>query len=181
MHLLQIITTFEKMTVKMRRILFFSLLLASCWQGPSLEELEKRTFFIQISSGKEIRTSLAVKNITRIRGLSGRPSSDFAQDQGMLFIFFKEDFRSFWMRDTYFNLDIIFLDKHFTVMAIERNVPHHPGSKISPPIYTTASYYCQYVLEIKADSSVGKDIKVGDKFIWNSVPSLEKIRQLMIL
>ena len=56
----------------------------------------------------EIRTSLAIADKTKAQGLSGKRSSDFSQDQGMLFVFPKIGPRRFWMRDTYFNLDIIF-------------------------------------------------------------------------
>ena len=165
-----------------RSISFLSLLLfISCWNDPSVEDLEKTTFSLQTPNGKIIRTSLAVQDPTRIQGLSGIPSSKFTQDQGMLFVFPKENFRKFWMRDTYFNLDIIFLNKNLVVVAVEKDIPYHPGSKTPPPIYRTAVYYSQYVLETRADSPLGKDIKTGDKFTWKSTPSLEKIKQLMTL
>ena len=102
----------------------------SCWKdGPlSLADLEKKTFTLRSPEGRPIRTSLALQQETKIRGLSGVRPHDFPDDGGMLFVFTREEERSFWMPDTYFNLDIIFLDKNLTIIGLEKNVPHPSGA-----------------------------------------------------
>ena len=62
---------------------------------------------------------------------------------------------------------------------MEKNVPHHPGNQTPPPIYTTPIYDAQYVLEIRADSPLGKHIRIGSQFLWDSKPSLEQIIDLI--
>ena len=99
-------------------------------------------------------------------------------NQGMLFVYKEEGPRRFWMPDTYFNLDIIFLDKNLVIVAIEKNVPHHPGRKVPPPIYSTKTYRAKYVLEIKANSPVSHDMNSRQKAYLevNSLSSANRTR-----
>ena len=50
------------------------------------------------------------------KGLSGRKK--LQADQGMLFVFKKEGRRSFWMKDTHFPLQMIFLDQNKKIREI---------------------------------------------------------------
>ncbi|MDA9189620.1 DUF192 domain-containing protein [bacterium] len=104
------------------------------------------------------------------RGLSGVKDKDFKEDQAMLFFYSQDSIRSFWMPDTYFNLDIIFLDKDFQILYISKNVKAHPGRSEPPAIAVTKKVYCRHVLEVRADSKITKDLKKGDKLkaIWPS-------------
>ena len=161
-------------------LFFFSFLPPSCEkEAPtpktSLRELEERTFSLKTEGGQHIQVSLAIGAKTKAQGLSGIKDSDFSNNQGMLFIFDKEDMRRFWMPNTYFNLDIIFLNKDLTITGLEKNVPHHPG--LHPPIPTTGDHRAKYVLEIKARSPLSESIRMGQKIIWNSTPSLWQIEQ----
>ena len=160
----------------------FLFFFTSCWKddSPSLADLERETFTLRSPSGQSIRTSLALRRETQIRGLSGVRAQDFPDDGGLLFVFLQEEERSFWMPDTYFDLDIIFLDKNLKVVGLERNVPHHPGRAEPPPIYSTANYWAKYVLEIKARSPLSAQIDRGDTLIWDSAPTLEEIERQIL-
>jgi len=98
------------------------------------------------------------------RGLSGVSPKDFKDDQGLLFFFPELGSRSFWMPDTYFDLDIIFLDKDLKVLDIVRDVPHHPG--FQEPIPRVKTVQAWHVLEMKAGSSHAQEIKIGQKLSW---------------
>lgn len=66
------------------------------------------------------------------------------EDAGMLFIFKKEEYRSFWMKNTHLPLDIIYIDANRVIKTIRKNtVPH---SEASVPSDAPA----QYVLEVNA-------------------------------
>lgn len=157
------------------------LLLATCLlalgcQGTPLTAEGVRKAELKLASGERIQTEVVVTEKDKTRGLSGRPSSSFNEEQAMLFLYLSPDYKSFWMPDTYFDLDIFFLTGDLVVSAIERNVPHHPGrDEYSQPIYRTQAYKCQHVLEMRADSPLSKKIKKGDKLIWTSTPSLKQI------
>ena len=67
------------------------------------------------------------------------------------------------MPDTYFDLDIFFLDKDYVVLHIERKVKHHPGRSEPPAIARTPPIFSRHVLELKAASELSQLIKKGDK------------------
>ena len=56
-------------------------------------------------------------------------------------------------------------------MAIERNTKAHTGRKTPPEIAQTPTVICRHVLEIRADSPIGKEIKRGTQFKWKKFPS----------
>ena len=91
----------------------------------------------------------------------------------MFFYFKNEGPRRFWMPDTYFDLDIFFLDNQFKVIALERKVPHHPGRK--EPIPRTKTYMARHVLEIPSDSPIAQYIEKGSELKWIGPPSFQEI------
>ena len=88
------------------------------------------------------------------RGLSFRES--LPEGSGMLFVYDKEDYYSFWMKDMNFPIDIIWINKEKEVVHIERNL--QPCGTDSCKGYKP-SQKAMYVLEINP----GLDIKIGDK------------------
>ncbi len=130
--------------------------------------------YIQTPSGQRIKIYLALSDRNQSQGLSGVRAKEFSDDEGMLFFNTNYQPRSFWMPNTYFNLDIFFLNKDLRVANVERNVPHHPGMSEPPAIYRTNTYKCWHVLELK-HSSLSKQIVSGSKLIWTSSPDLTQI------
>ncbi len=118
---------------------------------------------MQNPQGKSIELRLAIERHEHIKGLSGIKSSEFKMNEGMLFINPAESLRTFWMIDTYFNLDIIFLDSKLKIVGIEKNVLAHPGENEPPPIYRTQTYQSQFVLETKAHAPFSQTLKKGDQ------------------
>jgi len=81
-------------------------------------------------------------------------------DSGMLFVYEDEAPRSFYMKNTYIPLDIIWLDKEKKVVFIKENAePESPDACES--IYPQAE--AMYVLELNAGSSGRIGLKTGDK------------------
>ena len=77
-------------------------------------------------------------------------------DRGMLFIFENEIRRSFYMKNTEFALDIIFLNSDHEIVSIQKNAK--PFDKSSLPSDAPA----KYVLEINAGLSDQWGLEVGD-------------------
>lgn len=136
---------------------------------------QNEEFRLKTKSGKEIRLRLAIQEEDQRRGLSGTPSSKFLEDEGLLFIYQQMGPRKFWMPDTYFDLDIIFLSEDLTILHIERDVPNHPGRQEPPPIAITPIIMSNHVLEMRSDSKLAKSLSVGEKFIWKAPFPLSEI------
>ena len=75
----------------------------------------------------------------KIKGLSGIKSLD--RNEGMIFIYPTEDFRTFTMKNTYIPLLIMFCDKDLNILQIEKGKP-----KSKFPI--TSRDKVKYVIEI---------------------------------
>ncbi|MDP4742823.1 MAG: DUF192 domain-containing protein [Schleiferiaceae bacterium] len=79
---------------------------------------------------------------------------------GMLFIMTEERPQSFWMRNTYVPLDIIYLKADGAVVSIQANA--QPMNEMPLPSEGPA----KYVLEIAGGGSAQYGIKPGIKWLW---------------
>ncbi len=78
-------------------------------------------------------------------------------NRGMLFFMGEMRFQSFWMKNTYVPLDIIYIDDQFSIVSIQKNA--RPLNETSLPSEGPASY----VLEINAGLSDKWGLKPGTK------------------
>lgn len=89
-----------------------------------------------------IEVEVAETDNERAQGMMYRQS--LGGDQGMLFIFEKERPQSFWMKNTYIPLDIIFIDQNFRI--VDQYLGAEPKSTKSIQSRRAATY----VLEVNA-------------------------------
>ncbi|GEM_PF-1097512 len=115
------------------------------------------------SSGHLIKAYIAKTNQEQTQGLSGVKENQLSDNEGMFFWYEVAGPRRFWMPNTFTDLDIFFLDKNFKVIHVERGVRAHPGMKVPPEIARTPVIYAHHVLELKASSSLAKEIKKGSQ------------------
>ena len=119
--------------------------------------LPRGKVILSTESGKEItvRVEIVADNETRRKGLMFRQK--LADDEGMLFLFNKEEQQSFWMKNTYLPLDMIFIKADMTVLGVyEGAIPQTEDSRAVPG-------NSQYVLEVNANFSRRHEIKAGTK------------------
>lgn len=145
----------------MRKLLAFLtlFLLLSC-NGARLSHLKSK---ITTAAGHEVEVYLAITAAEQEQGLSGVQDSDFKDNEGMLFYYPSPRDMHFWMPDTYFNLDLIFLDGNFKVIDIIRSLAHHKGRNNENLIPRARGVWAHHVLEMKASSKLAKEIKIGDQ------------------
>jgi uncharacterized protein len=105
-----------------------------------------------------VRIEIAEDEVSRTQGLMGR--QHMAEDQGMLFIFPDEQYRSFWMANTPLALDIIYLNSAREIVTIQRNTV--PFSEESVPSTRPATY----VVEVNAGFADRHGLAEGDKVLW---------------
>ncbi len=128
----------------------FVLLLFWVIPGARSETLLKIPLYI---GQKEIRVEVARTPEETSRGLMGR--KDLGRDDGMLFIFEKEDRHGFWMKNTLIPLSIAFIDKNGRIVWITDMKPLTLESHVPPqPIL--------YALEMNKGWFSSHGIKVGD-------------------
>lgn len=84
--------------------------------------------------------------------------AEIENNQGMLFIFQKPDYYSFWMKDMQFPIDIIFINSG-RIVDIFQNVPVQKDNN-NLPTYTTGEK-ADRVLEINAGLAKQYNIRVG--------------------
>ncbi|GAB4009908.1 MAG: hypothetical protein Fur0010_01430 [Bdellovibrio sp.] len=167
-------------TLKLIIFLFFLVASMACNdQKDPFADVRKAK--LMLSNGVMFSVTMAITPEEQQQGLSGLRNEQFPDEEGMFFYYESMSPKRFWMPDTYFNLDIFFINDKMQVIAVERNVPAHPGRDMNPPIAQTQTYYAKHVLELKASSKIGKLISVGDQLSWEnpSIPSQieSKIRQ----
>ncbi len=76
---------------------------------------------------------------------------------GMLFIFERQEVLSFWMKNTFVSLDIIFLNEEGKVVKIHRNTKTNQTEET----YSSGKP-ARYVLEVNAGWSEAKNLQEGD-------------------
>ena len=135
-------------------ITFFVLINGSDIINPPKAVLGERSFTVAIADDPK----------ERMKGLSGKEK--FNNDRGMLFIFDKPDYYSFWMRDMKFPLDIIFI-KENKIVKIYHNV-QAPKNQEGLSIYQTPTP-SDRVLEINAGLSKEYGFKEGQEIEFENI------------
>lgn len=124
--------------------------------------------------GDEIETRLVYTAEDQTQGLSGVKPEDFSDRQGMLFFYLADDEKHFWMPDTYFNLDLIYMDKDLRVLDIIRKLPHHIGRMNEDLIPRARGVWSRHTLEMKSGSKISESIKIGDQLTWKGKLTLQE-------
>ncbi len=93
------------------------------------------------------------------KGLMYRKPGEMQEDQGMIFVYPEEGSNSFWMKNTYIPLDMVFLDSKMEVVGIVRNAE---PLTLTPRSVNAKS---QYVVEILAGLSEKWGIDKGWKLV----------------
>jgi uncharacterized protein len=112
----------------------------------------------------KLLVEIADDNQERATGLMEKTS--FSDDKAMLFVYGKEGYPSFWMKNMKFPIDIIFIGSDFKIRQIESGVQPCPANALECT-YITPSFPVQYVLEVNSGYTKGRQIEVGDVVTLN--------------
>lgn len=151
------------MKIKLFVLLFLTSLLCGCANFPQADVNQKIS---KVATSKPeacfndhcFKIEKAVSSVELKKGLMGREK--IAADEGMLFVFRKDDYYSFWMKNVTFSLDLIYLDAAKTVIEIFREVP----PCVANPCQTyQPKTKARCVLEILSGRSTEIGLKEGEK------------------
>lgn len=163
----------KKSAFKLFTILTLS---AFCIQFQACKDDVKTVKPIVIEFKKEGELTLKTANDSIIKNLDIEIADDeyqtqtglmyrdsIKQNQGMLFIFPEADYHAFYMKNTQFSLDIIYIDADKNIVSFQNNA--QPYSETSLPSNVPA----KYVLEINGGLADQWELKVGDKIEYKRI------------
>ena len=123
-------------------------------------------YFLISNAKAEIMINDSVFNVDlalffdkKTKGLSGIDSIE--ENNGMLFVYFNNDIRYFWMKDMDFPIDILWI-KGNKIINISENVPVYTDEQITR---INSVYPVDRDLELKAGTILKHNIKINDKVI----------------
>jgi len=132
---------------------------------------------ISLPNGAIVRVRLALSEEDKAQGLSGLDESDFAKDEALLMMNTETKTRLVNMGDTYFDLDVFFLNDELVVVGVQRELKAHPGRAEPPAVPKSMRVEARHVLEMRADSRLAAAIELGMPLTWVSQPSTKEIEE----
>lgn len=148
---------------KLVSVLFFILFLTSVVFGFSrLEDgIPQQLPFVKATlCGKEFNVMLARTEIEKAKGLMFYKY--LPADQGMLFIYSKPQYMSFWMKNTIIPLDVVFFSEDLKVVDWISSMEPGYGKQNKDLMKYESNTKAQYVLELNAKTAENLNIKIGD-------------------
>lgn len=119
---------------------------------------EGRGTRLKFPDGESIIVEVASTPAQRQQGLMYRTS--LAPDYGMLFVFPAEQVLPFWMRNTYVDLDMVFLDSGKRITVVHHDVPRSREDAADSEVARRTGHG-RYVLELPAGQAKRRGLKRG--------------------
>ncbi|PIT91279.1 hypothetical protein COU17_01475 [Candidatus Kaiserbacteria bacterium CG10_big_fil_rev_8_21_14_0_10_49_17] len=138
----------------------FIMVVFFAWLGLSGQEplpfTPNDAFLTQLTiNGTIIKVTVARTPEALERGLGGRLHLE--ANQGLVLAFGEDDYHGIWMQDMHFPIDIVWFDKEWMVVGVERYVNPNTWPKV---FYPQAP--ARYVLELNAGTTEIHKIEIGD-------------------
>lgn len=148
-----------------QRKLLFGLLLSLVLSITFLTTAGEETVSGVFTNGEnriDVKLEVADTPEEREDGLMNRSSLE--PRSGMIFVYNEEDDRSFWMKNTYIPLDIIFLDSDKRIISVEKAYPQPNTSDEDLRRYRSEEP-AQYVVELPQNFSEKYSLGKGDELV----------------
>ena len=160
---------------KLRRYKFFLFLSFVLISEKSIscepQLLKKEILFIEnkLSKNKELfLVELAKNELEKQKGLQCKKY--LGKNEGMLFVWSKEDYRNFWMKNTYIPLDLIFINSQLEVIEV-----YFDARPFSEKLIRSANR-AKFVLELNAGIFKKLGFVIGDRITFKKVLHLSQLR-----
>ena len=136
--------------------LYFTLLVL----GFGFAGCKSKTLTVILPDGYKVKAELALTKAEAEKGLMNR--QNLPQNRGMLFVFDEESVHYFWMKNTFIDLDMLFIGADKTVNQAWENVPksyaYTPDNQVA-----IRGGIGKYVLELPSKSITKHKISAGSK------------------
>lgn len=145
---------------RLRHLIYsFLFLLCACQSQSSANSAAPAEFRIKAKQ-TDLKVELALTNKQWMKGLMRRESLE--KNSGMLFVGRKEERRSFWMKNTYISLDIIYLDSSRKIVNVVKGAT--PLSEA--PLWSAGP--AQFVLELQSGMADQLQLQKGDQLDFDT-------------
>jgi len=131
-------------------------------EGRGVPQEGEKPLIQLIIKERKIRVEVAQSEDEKARGLMFRES--LAKNEGMLFVYDREEILTFWMKNTPIPLSIAFIDRKGTIVDIQDMEPFNLRIHAS-------AWPARYALEMNKGWFRRNGIGVGDRL---KIPPLEK-------
>lgn len=126
---------------------------------------------LTLPDGFVVRAELALTPEAQSKGLMFR--RELPPDRGMLFVFPRQELKAFWMKNTFIDLDMVFLDADLKVLRVFHRVHRSsPGQTDSEVARASAPAAC--VLELPAGAAQAHRVRAGLKLKISFLPRPQK-------
>lgn len=148
----------KKIILKLFFIIFF---LYCCITIFAKNNIEKSKLYILNHNNVKIllNIEIASDHKTRTYGLMNRKSLD--ANTGMLFVFKREKYLNFWMKNVTIPLSIAYINKNGVIIDIQKMKPLDT-TRLYP-----SKYPAKYALEVNQGWFKNNNIKIGNKVLLN--------------
>lgn len=146
--------------MKKNKLFLAALLAAACFGYASAVKVPSRADRAELTfpDGFKVSAELALTPAQQSKGLMFRPSLE--PGAGMLFVFKDPGMKSFWMKNTIIDLDMVFLDADLKVLKVFHRVPRsRPDLPEDEIARVSAPASC--VLELPAGAARAHGLKPG--------------------
>ena len=138
----------------MNAIFATALLLALCAAGCEQQTSPSGLPIVSMKIGDRTFQLEVAKNASaQETGLMKRDS--MPKDHGMIFVFADEDIHEFWMKNTRFPLDILFLDSRGRIVSIHQMRAYDESR-------TSSDFPARYAIELNQGAAARCGAKAGD-------------------
>lgn len=128
----------------------------------NISESSKVNASFIVDNEEVAKLSLETAKTPQERAIGLMNRTELGEDEGMIFIYGESRERSFWMKNTYIPLDMIFLTAERTVRTIKQADPEPNVSDEDLKTYTSEGP-AKYVIETNQNFTDEKGIEEGTK------------------
>ncbi|MFA6433115.1 MAG: DUF192 domain-containing protein [Elusimicrobiales bacterium] len=161
--------------MRKNKVLFLALLFFAGTAGAFEVPKGAAEAALVLPDGFRVKVELALTQEEQAKGLMFR--KELAGDRGMLFVFKDGGGKDFWMKNTFVELDIVFLDKELkTSRVFHRVTPSKPGESDPEVSRVSAPAFC--VLELSGGAARRHGLKPGARLkISFPPPPAKKVKK----
>ena len=125
-------------------------------------QLSDQTITATIKGNDDINLNLQIADSPKEHSQGLMYRHEMPENNGMIFVFDNNDYREFWMKNTYLSLDMAFLDENKQIINIFANTEPLDTEKTYP-----STKPARYVIETNAGWFTENDVEEGDYFEFN--------------